>query len=46
MSAEKNSWYFRNTLVRTNYNDLQDVVHATTKFFENVFQQFDSGNGV
>lgn len=36
----KDSWYFRNALVRANYNDLQNGVHATTvyleKFFENL----------
>ena len=36
----KYSWYFRNALVRANYNDLQNGVHATTvyleKFFENL----------
>ena len=36
----KNSWYFRNALVRANYNDLQNDIHATTlyleKFFENL----------
>lgn len=35
-----NSWYFRNALVRANYNDLQKGIHATTehleKFFENL----------
>ncbi len=34
---EKNSWYFRNALVRANYNDLQNGVHATTKFLELFF---------
>ncbi|MCB6993409.1 Fic family protein [bacterium 210820-DFI.6.37] len=34
---EKNSWYFRNALVRANYNDLQNGVHATTKFLERFF---------
>ncbi len=34
---EKNSWYFRNALVRANYNDLQSGVHATTKFLEMFF---------
>lgn len=34
---EKNSWYFRNALVRANYNDLQNSVHATTKFLEMFF---------
>lgn len=27
-----NSWYFRNALVRANYNDLQNGIHATTDF--------------
>ena len=30
----ENSWYFRNALVRANYNDLQKGVHSTTKFLE------------
>lgn len=34
---EKNSWYFRNALVRANYNDLQKSVHSTTKFLEMFF---------
>lgn len=34
---EKNSWYFRNALVRANYNDLQNGVLATTKFLEMFF---------
>lgn len=29
-----NSWYFRNALVRANYNDLRKGIHATTKFLE------------
>ena len=36
----KNSWYFRNALVRANYNDFQNDIYATTiyleKFFENL----------
>ena len=36
-SFEKNSWYFRNALVRANYNDLQKGVHATTRFLEMFF---------
>ena len=36
-SFEKNSWYFRNALVRANYNDLQKGIHATTKFLEQFF---------
>ncbi len=34
---EKNSWYFRNALVRANYNNLQRGIHATTKFLEMFF---------
>lgn len=34
---EKNSWYFRNALVRANYNDLQNGIHATTEFLEMFF---------
>lgn len=34
---EKHSWYFRNALVRANYNDLQKGIHATTKFLEMFF---------
>lgn len=37
---DKNSWYFRNALVRANYNDFQNDIYATTiyleKFFENL----------
>lgn len=28
---EKHSWFFRNALVRANYNDLQNNIHATTE---------------
>lgn len=28
------SWYFRNALVRANYNDLKNGIHATTKYLE------------
>lgn len=34
---EKNSWYFRNALVRANYNNLQKGIHSTTKFLEMFF---------
>ncbi len=34
---EKNSWYFRNALVRANYTNLQKGVHAITKFLEMFF---------
>ena len=30
----KNAWYFRNALVRANYNNLQKGVHETTRFLE------------
>lgn len=35
--AEK-SWYFRNALVRANYNNLQNGIHATTEFLELFFE--------
>ena len=34
---EKNSWYFRNALVRANYNNLQKGIHSTTVFLEMFF---------
>lgn len=34
----ENSWYFRNALVRANYNDWQNGVHATTDFLEMFFE--------
>lgn len=34
---EKNSWYFRNALVRANYKNIQKGVHSTTKFLEIFF---------
>lgn len=40
---EKNSWYFRNALVRANFNDLQNGVHATTKFLEMFFSNLILG---
>lgn len=33
-----NSWYFRNALVRANYNNLQEGVHATTEYLELFFE--------
>ncbi len=30
----QNAWYFRNCLVRANYNDLKNGIHATTEFLE------------
>lgn len=32
------SWYFRNALVRANYNDLQQGVHATTEYLEHFLE--------
>jgi len=40
---EKHSWYFRNALVRANYNDLKNGVHATTKFLELFFDNLLMG---
>ena len=34
----ENSWYFRNALVRANYNDWQNGIHETTKFIEMFFE--------
>ena len=34
---KKHSWFFRNALVRANYNDLQNGIHTTTKFLEMFF---------
>ena len=33
----EHSWYFRNALVRANYNNLQKGIHSTTKFLELFF---------
>ena len=30
----KNSWYFRNAMVRANYNNLQKGIHETTEYLE------------
>ena len=30
----ENAWYFRNSLVRANYNDLKNGIHETTEFLE------------
>lgn len=35
---KNHSWYFRNALVRANYNDLQNNIHATTNFLEQFFE--------
>jgi DNA-binding CsgD family transcriptional regulator len=33
----EHSWYFRNALVRANYNDLKNNVHATTEYLLQFF---------
>ncbi len=33
----ENSWYFRNALVRANYNDHKNGVYATTKYLDRFF---------
>lgn len=33
-----NSWYFRNALVRANYNDWKNGIHETTEFLEMFFE--------
>jgi len=40
---ENNSWYFRNALVRANYNNLKNNVHATTKYLEQFFSNLIMG---
>ncbi len=34
---EKHSWYFRNALVRANYNDLKNGIYATNEYLEKFF---------
>ena len=34
---KQHSWYFRNALVRANYNDIKNGIHATTKYLEMFF---------
>ena len=34
----ENSWYFRNALVRANYNDHHNNVYATTEYLERFFE--------
>ncbi|MBR3267541.1 MAG: winged helix-turn-helix domain-containing protein, partial [Oscillospiraceae bacterium] len=38
-----NSWYFRNALVRANYNDLQNDIHATTIYLEQFMENLLTG---
>lgn len=39
----ENSWYFRNALVRANYNDMPNGIHATTKYLELFFENLLTG---
>lgn len=34
----ENSWYFRNALVRANYNDWKNGIHETTEFLDMFFE--------
>lgn len=34
----RHSWYFRNALVRANYNDIRNGITETTKFLELFFE--------
>lgn len=34
----ENSWYFRNAMVRANYNNLKKGIHATTEYLELFFE--------
>lgn len=34
----ESSWYFRNAMVRANYNNLQKGIHATTEYLELFFE--------
>lgn len=36
----ENAWYFRNSLVRANYNDLKNGIHETTEFLELFLRNF------
>ena len=40
----ENSWYFRNALVRANYNNLQKGITATTKYLELFFENLLLGS--
>lgn len=36
----ENAWYFRNSPVRANYNDLKNGIHETTEFLEELREAF------
>jgi hypothetical protein len=39
----KHSWYFRNALVRANYNNVQKGIFATSEYYKAVFSQLAIG---
>ena len=41
----ENSWYFRNALVRANYNDLQKGITSTTLYLERFFENLLMNGG-
>ena len=42
-AIKKHALYFRNALVRANYNDLKNGIHATTKYLEMFFNNLLMG---
>lgn len=40
----KNSWYFRNALVRANYQNLQLQIERNVEFLERFFQNLIAGS--
>ena len=42
-NSTRDTWYFRNALVRANYNDLKNGIYATTKFLEVFFSNLLMG---
>ena len=36
----ENAWYFRNALVRANYNDMKNGIHETTEYLELFLRNF------
>ncbi|MCL2148815.1 MAG: Fic family protein [Methanomassiliicoccaceae archaeon] len=41
----QHSWYFRNALVRSNYNDLKNDVHSTDEYLQMFFENLLLGGG-
>lgn len=41
----ENSWYFRNALVRSNYNDFNKGISATNKYLDAFFENLILGSG-